>query len=58
MRIIPFMSQRPSSGQALPEYLLTVAVLTLVFWAGVRVWVRALDNAEAEQAWYVFLPSP
>jgi predicted negative regulator of RcsB-dependent stress response len=50
--------RRSSSGQTLTEYLLTLAVLGLVFWAGARAWQRSAARLEQEQAWYYFLPSP
>lgn len=52
------MTSRSSKGQALPEYVLTVAVLILVAHAGIKAWRHALARAEAEQAWTYFLPSP
>lgn len=52
------MSAQTSKGQALPEYLLTLAVLLLVAHAGLKAWQGALAHAEAEQSWYFFLPSP
>ncbi len=52
------MTSRKAKGQALPEYLMTVAVLILVAHAGVKAWRHALARAEAEQAWHYFLPSP
>lgn len=52
------MSPPSSKGQALPEYVLTLAVLLLVAHAGVKAWQSALTRAESKQAWYYFLPSP
>lgn len=52
------MSTPTSKGQALPEYLLTLAVLLLVAHAGVKAWQGALARAESKQAWTFFLPSP
>lgn len=45
-------------GQALPEYLLTLAALLLLVLAGTRAWQHALLNAEEEQARILSLPSP
>ena len=58
MLIIRTMSHRRAKGQALAEYLLTVAILSLVFWAGLSAWSQALGQAEAQEAWYCFLPTP
>lgn len=48
---------RPN-GQALAEYLLTLGVLILVAYAGVRAWRDALQKAEQRQAVVLSLPSP
>lgn len=50
--------RRSSSGQAVTEYVLTLAVLGLAFWAGARAWQRASARLDQDQAWYYFLPSP
>lgn len=52
------MSADSAKGQALPEYLLTLAVLLLVAHAGLKAWHAAVQRAEDEQAWTYFLPSP
>jgi hypothetical protein len=52
------MSRFPSKGQALPEYVLTAAVLILVAIAGLKAWRHGLAQAEARQARTYSLPSP
>jgi hypothetical protein len=50
--------QQSSKGQALPEYLLTTALLLAFFILGSRAWIHALGQAEARQAWTFLSPAP
>lgn len=52
------MASSSSSGQALAEYLLVLAVLLLALTLGLRAVRQGLGRAEEEQAYYYILPSP
>lgn len=50
-------AKRPK-GQALPEYVLTAAVMVLVAIGALKAFQHSFAQAEEQQAWFNFIPSP